>query len=129
MKDVYSLEDARKYSEEIRVLTTLEKVNLRFLGKSLKILAEAEDEAAFKRIVDTYVKIAKQSDNVDLRGNPLSFLELMCAGLDHGFSTIGFAALRAKAGILEPKPLIKQTQGFFRRIYGTNYVITNPSEN
>lgn len=97
----------------------------------METLAKAKDETTFRKIIDSCTRCLKAIDNPEdrRRDEPLAFLEWLCVSMDHGFATVGFEALANKAGIIREQLPLRQTQKFFREIYGSHFFYSNPLHN
>lgn len=119
-----SLEDAIKYSEGMETAET--PLQVERLALALKTLAEAGDEPHFRKVIDSYVQRAR-TENLAGHEDPLSFLEWMCASLDHSFTKVGYEAILNRAGIIRPALPLETTQKFFRELYGEHFHYFNPA--
>jgi len=88
---------------------------------SLKILAEAKDEKRFKIVVDFMCSGIKTQKSLKLfKREPLALVESICQVLDHP-SVANYNMFQYYRGIKVKKLLIKKTQKFFRKIYGSHF--------
>lgn len=98
-KDNYTINDALNYAETMDKMKRYSELNPGLFAQSMKLFADAEDKDNFRRVVDKYLKLLKNAKyEEDVQKNPLSFLEYVCAGMDHGFSEIGHSLQKLEPG-------------------------------
>ena len=112
-------EEARNYAEEIARCQRMTQVDSMKVIKSLSLLGQSEDEENYRKIVDSFVRLAKrlgQENELDKRlsENPLNYLEFLCIGIDHGFTALGF-------GWDGRKLSVKENQSYFNKYYGGHF--------
>ncbi len=115
----YTLEMARNFSALAIGYRSTRDFGVVELSRALKTLAEANDRAAFKAIVDSYRRCAETLPESDpIRNASLSHLERLCAGMDHSFAKVDDKYRRT--------PLtLGNTQALFRELYGSHF---NPDQ-
>ncbi len=120
MRD-FDLDGARKYANG---LSRNRSINPFETAKVLKVLAEAGDEASFKKIVDYYVR-HPNCDRVKKGEDILGYLEWACMSMDHNFATVGYRAWMLDAGLPVDPIEVGKTQTMFRKNYGIHYDLTD----
>ncbi|MBS3079881.1 hypothetical protein J4221_00250 [Candidatus Pacearchaeota archaeon] len=120
MEKIETPEQARNYAEEIESYRNVYSVRLANLGRALQILAKSQDEEHYRKIVDSFTRLARENTSHSFLGNgtnnnPLSFLEYLCIGMDHGFTAFGFGW----DGNRHP---VKETQSYFNKLYGEHFI-------
>ena len=97
MANDYTLKDALNYRDRMEKIDDYFNLDTLQFNKAIKFFADGDDKTNFKKLTDKFLELAKNSEKYDsmaqIRKNPLSFLEFLCAGMDHGFSIIGYPGL------------------------------------
>lgn len=111
----YTIDDAHNLITKLDKAENIIGINTSNLARAMEAFANVKDKKNFKKVVDKYISLAKQ-DSLSLKkdANPYSFLEYLCAGMDHSFTTIGYSSWKREK--LEPGI----TQTFFRNLYREN---------
>src|SRR3989344_2607748 len=111
-----TLEDSLRYIAKLERTRRINRVDFNRLTNALRDFAQSADQEHFKRIVDAYISCAENdySDDgpADVRGEPLAFLEWLCIGLDHSFTSVGLRSW--KAGVAYERLPVGEIQTFFR---------------
>jgi hypothetical protein len=114
MENEYTLKDALDYAEKIEKIDDLNKMNPVSFIKSIKVLAENDDKVNFKRMTDKYLALLRDSkyEPEVFKKGALSFLEFLCAGIDHGYSNI-MLGQKIEAG---------KIQRFYQEVYSLDKI-------
>ncbi|MDP2925186.1 MAG: hypothetical protein Q8N99_02325 [Nanoarchaeota archaeon] len=116
--DPVKLEKSRKYADSLS--NSSEKVDTFKVVSALEILALANEETRFRKVVDAQVQQLKKDGKID---EPYSFAEWLCMGVDHGFAIIESLSLAIQPGISVERLPVKTTQEFFQRLYGSHFYL------
>ena len=113
----YRVENAREFLGRVGRAQKVDDIPIVEMPRALYALAEAGEWDAYRRVVDSYVRLTRLNPPGDpieeeLCADPLSFIEFLCAGFDHSFAALGFG------GGIQP---VGRAQGFFRDQYGAHY--------
>lgn len=119
MTRIETVEQAKNYAEEIAKFQGMDQVDSMQVVKALSLLGKAEDEESYRKVVDSFAKLAERmerNNNLDRRlsENPLGFLEFLCIGVDHRFTAIGF-------GWDGKKLPARENQSYFNKYYGEHF--------
>ena len=115
LNENYTINDALNLVNKLDESKDITEINPANLAKAMKAFANVKNKENFKKIVDKYVSLAKQSSSdLDIKKNPHGFLEYLCAGIDHSFKTVGYSAWKGEK--LEPGI----TQLLFQSLYRKN---------
>lgn len=112
----YRIEDARAFTRRFTRRKIYKGVDSSEIGQALKAYATIGDEINFRKVVDKYKLLTRtlpEGDNI--RREPLSFLEFICAGLDSSFTYIGYSAMAGRR--VEEGP----TQSMLIKLYGRHW--------
>ncbi len=119
MEKIETIEQARNYAQKILQCEKIEEVFSFDIMNSLSILAQSHDENHYRKIVDSFLRLTSNlikdgKSNIRLSENPLSFLEFLCIGIDHGFPSLGY-------GWDGKKLPVQENQAYFNKLYGEHF--------
>ena len=129
MNKKYTLSGSKKYIAKLERAKRATDIDISQLTQALKNFAQSNNREYFAKTVDAYVQcvtteIPKDTQTTgtnEMTKEPLAFLEWLCVGMDHSFTTVGHHALAAAAGIITEKLPLGEIQSFFRALYGSHF--------
>ena len=130
MTKKYTLSGSKRYIAKLERAKRATDIDISQLTQALKNFAQSNDREYFAKTVDAYVQCvtteipedtqATRRTN-DMTKEPLAFLEWLCMGLDHSFTTVGHHAWAAAAGMTTEGLPLGEIQSFFRDLYGSHF--------
>ena len=95
MTNEYTLKDALNYRDRIGKLDDYVKLDTIEFNKAIKFFADNGDKTNFKKMTDRFLTLIKDAkyEPEEIKENPLSFLEFLCAGMDKSFTIIGYSGV------------------------------------
>ena len=115
LNETYTINDALNLANKLDESKDITEINPANLAKAMKAFANLKNKENFKKIIDKYVSLAERTtEDLDIKKDPYGFLEYLCAGIDHSFTTVGYSAWKGEK--LEPGI----TQLFFQTLYKKN---------
>ena len=121
-----TLEQARNYSRDMENYGDIRSLDYLNLQRALQILTESQDREHYKKIVDSFVKLAgkmEKKNTVDqiISENPLRYLEYMIMGMDYKLPPFWFDrdGNRLPAGKRSSPP--EKHQSYFNKLYGEHF--------
>ena len=121
MTEIETIEQAQNYAQEIENYRNYSEIDSMKVASSLSTLAKSQNKETFKRVIDSFTRLAREiQSNSDLdnklKENPLSYLEFLCVFADGNQNYY-----HPYRPITAEKPPVGETQAYFNKLCGEHF--------